>query len=386
MTFDLDLHTAETAVPTFLDELARWVNCDSGTQDKAGVDRVGAMVQARFNQIGFTTEVIPQTDYGNHVVARRAGQGQARLMLIGHMDTVYQPGEAALRPFTLRDGRAYGPGIFDMKGGILLGMTALDLLGPVVLDRFGMITFLCNSDEEVGSPSSKPIVRDLAAQADAVLVLEPNRELRNITVGRKGVAPFTLTVTGLSAHAGVAPDSGRNAILEMAHLIIALQGLHKQRPSLSLNVGAVRGGANRNVVPDHCEVLFEMRAANLPTFEAGLADIQQVLAQPRHVPGTTVTLTQGPTHLPLEPSASSRHLREIALAAGEASGFTPQFISIGGASDGNTTGGMGIPTLDGLGVIGEHSHNPNECISVDQIAPRLRFLAGIIGRIGQEPT
>ncbi len=376
MTADLD--AARELVPAFLDELRAWVNIDSGSDHKTGVDQVGALVRARFERSGFAVETHPQAVYGDNLVARRKGSGRMRLLLIGHMDTVFPVGTVAERPFTIRDGRAYGPGIFDMKSGILAGITALDLAGAETLDRFAAITFICNSDEEVGSPGSTPLIRAEASQADVVLVLEPTRDPACVTVARKGIAAYTLDVQGVSAHAGVMPEAGRNAILELAHLIIALQGLHGSLPSLSVNVGAVYADGRRNVVPDRAQAHFEMRAAEPEIFAQGQAAIEAIIAAPRVVPDTVVTLTPGPVHQPLALTEGARKLVAVAGSVGAELGLQIKPLSIGGASDGNTTGGMGIPTLDGLGLIGQNSHNPDEHIIIDAIPVRLALLAGII--------
>lgn len=378
MTVAPFLTAAEATVPAFLAELANWVNIDSGTSDKAGVDRVGALVKARLERSGFAVTIHPQTDHGDHLLARRTGNGTQRLLLIGHLDTVYPTGNVAQRPFAIRDGKAYGPGVFDMKSGILAGITALDLVGPAVLDQYATVTWLCNSDEETGSPTSTPLVREEARNADAVLVLEPTRALETLTVARKGVAAYTLDVTGLSAHAGANPEAGNNAILELAHLIVQLHALHGTLPSLSLNVGGITGGGQRNVVPARAQAIFEMRAANQEVFRAGHAAIAEIIAAPRTVAGTVATLTQGATHEPLELTEGTRHLLRVAATAAEPLGITLRPLSVGGASDGNTTGGMGIPTLDGLGLVGQNAHNPEEHIIVDYIPLRLAFLAGII--------
>jgi glutamate carboxypeptidase len=380
------LQAATTLIPEFLAELQAWVDIDSGTDDKAGVDRVGVLVRERLERAGFAVTVQPQSVYGDHLVARRAGQGQLRLLLIGHMDTVYPKGDVALRPFTIRDGRAYGPGIFDMKSGILAGITALELVGPATLDAFASVTFICNSDEEVGSPSSTPLVRAEAAQADAVLVLEPTRDPATVTVARKGIATYTLDVAGVSAHAGVTPESGRNAILELAHLIVALQGLNGTIPTLSVNIGAVTGGGRRNVVPAQAQAIFEMRAANQAHFDEGRAAIAAIIAAPRTVPDTSVTLTAGPTHLPLTLTEGARRMVALAQIAANELGLTLRPLSIGGASDGNTTGGMGIPTLDGLGLIGQSSHHPEEHILIAAIPTRLALLAGLIAQLATHQT
>ena len=372
------IRAATAEVPAFLAELQSWVDIDSGSHDKAGVDRVGALVRARLERSGFVVTVHADASYGDHLVARRTGSGSQRLLLVGHMDTVFPTGAVAQRPFTIRDGRAYGPGIFDMKSGILGAITALDLLVAAVLDRYAAITFLCNSDEEIGSPSSTPLIRAAARDADAVLVFEPVRDPQTVVVGRKGIATYTLDVAGRSAHAGVMPDSGRNAIHEAAHLVMALQKLHRSLPSVSVNVGAISGGGRRNVVPDQAQVLFEMRAANDDDFTATKAAITAIIDGPRHVRDTVVTLTAGPEHQPLVPQGRSDGVIAVARATGAALGLTIDPRHIGGASDGNTTGGMGIPTLDGLGLVGQHSHNPEEHIVIAAMPTRLALIAGII--------
>lgn len=374
------LAAAQEQIPGFMTELESWVMIDSGSDDKPGIDLLGALVQARFDRSGFTVETYYQEQHGNHLLARRRGQVASgkRLLLIGHLDTVYPRGTVALHPFAVRDGSAYGPGIFDMKSGVLAGITALDLAGVTVQDRFASIAFICNSDEEIGSPTSTPLIRAEAATADAVLVLEPTRDPATVTVARKGIATYTLDVVGLSAHAGVAPESGRNAIHEMAQIILALQAINGAIPTVSVNIGAVTGGGRRNVVPDHAQALFEMRAATVEAFEAGKAAIQAIMTAPRLVPDTVATLTAGPEHLPLALSNGARRMVAVAEAVWAAHGLALAPVSIGGASDGNTTGGMGRPTLDGLGLVGQQSHHPNEHIILEHTPLRLALLAELI--------
>jgi glutamate carboxypeptidase len=374
------LAAATEVIPAFMTELEPWVMIDSGSDDKPGIDLLGALVQARFERSGFTVETYFQEHHGNHLLARRRGQAAAgkRLLLIGHLDTVYPRGAVALHPYAVRDGSAYGPGIFDMKSGVLAGITALDLAGVAALDRFASIAFICNSDEEIGSPTSTPLIRAEAATADVVLVLEPTRDPASVTVARKGIATYTLDVVGLSAHAGVAPESGRNAIAELSHIILALHAIHGSIPTVSVNVGAITGGGRRNVVPDHAQALFEMRAATAEAFEAGKAAVQAALAAPRLIPDTIATLTAGPEHRPLTLNDGARRMVTVAEAVWAAHGLALAPLSIGGASDGNTTGGMGRPTLDGLGLVGRQSHHPEEHIILEHIPLRLALLAELI--------
>jgi len=376
-----DLSQAKAIQSQFLQELAELVNIDSGTDDKPGVDLVGVKLQSRMEQAGFTVTVHQEEQYGNHLVGRITGSGSRHLLLVGHMDTVYPKGEAERHPFSIRDGKAYGPGIFDMKSGVLAAITALELAGTAILQRFASITMICNSDEEVGSPSSTPLIRSIASTMDAVLVFEPSRSQNYVVIGRKGIATYTLDVTGLSSHAGVTPDTGRNAILELSHLIIQLQAIHKSIATVSVNVGAVSGGGRRNVVPAQAQALFEMRAATVEAFAAGKVAIQAVIDQPRFVPDTTVKLTSGPEHGPLQPHANSQIMVDLASKVATDFGIVLHPRSIGGASDANTTGSMGIPTLDGLGLVGQHSHNPDEHIIIDEIPQRLAFIARLIRSI-----
>lgn len=372
---------AQSIIPSFLEELQRWVNIDSGTFDKQGIDAVGILVRSRMEQSGFVVTPNPQSVYGDNLVGVRYGHGIRRLLLIGHIDTVYPTGDVSKRPFHIDNGRAYGPGIFDMKSGILAALSALDGVGQDVLDGFASITMICNSDEEIGSPGSSALIESIARDSDVTLVFEPTRSRDTVTVARKGIVSYTLTVKGLSAHAGVMPDAGRNAILELAHLIIKLQALHNSIPTVSVNVGGVQGGGRHNVVPDHAEALFEMRAANATAFAQAKAAVAAVIAEPRIVADTEVQLIEGPQHLPLEVQKQSRFLIDIASEVGAELGFALVPLSIGGASDGNTTGGMGIPTLDGLGLIGQNSHHPEEYIDIAAIPDRLTFIMGILRRL-----
>src|SRR5712691_2963922 len=234
---------AEQAMEQYLDDLKMIVNIDSGTYSKAVVDRVGAYFQERFQAFGFSTRFDRQERYGDHLVATHQGSAPngSRILLSGHMDTVLPDGDAQRRPFTVsqRDGMrvATGPGVLDMKSGVLIGMYGLHLLIDAQEAHYQCVTFLCNSDEEIGSPSSKPLVQELAQQADAVLVLEPGRTINTVVSSRRGSGQYRVEVRGVAAHAGVEPKRGRNAILELAYQVQAMQALNDTIPGTTLNVG-----------------------------------------------------------------------------------------------------------------------------------------------------
>ncbi len=374
------LEQAKQSQQALLGDLQTIVNIDSGTYHKAGVDQFAAWMKGRLEASDCAVTIQPQSEFGNHVVGVRRGNGKARILVIGHMDTVFPEGEPQRRPFTIKDGRAFGPGVLDMKSGLLLGVYAVDLLRALGTDNFASVTYLCNSDEEIGSPSSKPLVRELAGQADVALVLEPGRELDEVVIARKGVGNYRLDVRGVAAHAGVEPEKGRSAILELAHKIVALQALNGTIPGVTVNVGVVGGGERGNIVPDHAHALIDIRAAD----NAGIAAVEdafQRIARQVIVPDTESTITGELCHFPFEATPGSTALFKLAQAEAARQNIALRGISTGGGSDGNTTATM-IPTLDALGVAGGLAHNPGEYIVIDSIAPRMALLAGLIERIG----
>jgi glutamate carboxypeptidase len=383
-----DLVLAEQAMSAYLADLDAIVNIDSGTYTPEGVNRVGAYLAERFQGWGFATRFKEESQYGNHLLATRQGSLPTgpRLLFIGHIDTVFAEGEAARRPFALdeRDGKrvATGPGVLDMKSGVLLAMYALHLLIENGEDVYQQVTFLCNSDEEIGSPTSKPLIKELAAQNDAVLVFEPGRQEHLVVSARKGSGHYKVEVWGRSAHAGVEPHLGRNAILELASQVQKLQGLNGTIPGVTVNVGVIRGGERTNVVPDYAYCELDVRAAD----QAGIRAVEQAMqeiTQQRIVDGTRVALSGGMSSQPFERNAQNERLLAHIKAAGAELGLTIQDVASGGASDANTSSWVGVPTLDGLGTGGGLAHNPGEYVELDYLPRRIALVMGLIKRLGQ---
>jgi glutamate carboxypeptidase len=383
-----DIERAEKVMDTYLNDLKTIVNIDSGTFTKAGIDRVGAYLQERFQEFGFSTRFDRQEYYGDHLIATHTGKTAdgPRILLIGHIDTVLPEGEAERRPFAIsrRDGAriATGPGVLDMKSGVLIGMFALHLLIEGQEANYSNVTFLCNSDEEVGSPSSRPLVQDLAQQADAVLVLEPGRARETIVSSRKGCGQYRVEVQGLSAHAGVEPQRGRNAILELSFQIQKMQALNGTIPGATLSVGIVRGGERTNVVPDYAYFDMDVRTSDQGSLKALEAAMRQVTSQ-NELQGTRIALSGSMLCQPFERNSHNTRLIEVAREAGHELGLKIQDVGSGGASDANTTAAMGIPTLDGLGAGGGLAHNPGEFIELDYLPTRIALVAGLVRRIGR---
>jgi glutamate carboxypeptidase len=388
MSRPYELEQAERSMGAYLADLEAIVNIDSGTYTRAGVNQVGAYLADRFQGWGFSTHCEHQTDYGDHLVATRRGRkpGGARLLFIGHMDTVFAEGEATRRPFAIeeRGGQriATGPGVLDMKSGVLLGMYALHLLAEAGEEPYQRATFLCNSDEEIGSPTSKALIRDLSSQHDAVLVFEPGRKEHTVVSARKGCGRYKIEVWGRSAHAGVEPHLGRNAILELAGQVHKLHALNGTIPGVSVSVGIVRGGERTNVVPDYAYCELDIRAADGAGIHAVEKAMRAITTQ--HVlDGTRIALSGGMGSQPFERNVQNQPLIAHARAAGVSLGIAIQDVSSGGASDANTSSWAGTPTLDGLGAGGGLAHNPGEYVELDYLPKRIALVMGLVRRLGQ---
>lgn len=375
-------------LPAYLDDLRRLVDIDCGSYTPEGVNEVGRWTADVLRELGAEIEVRPDPTgrFGDTVVATFRGRpGGARVLLIGHMDTVFDPGTVAQRPFRIDDGVAYGPGVTDMKSGLLAGLYALKaLIGELGGLPFERLVFIANPDEEVGSPSSVDHIRAAAADVDACLVLECARANGDIVSARKGILDTRVTVHGRAAHAGVEPEKGRNAILEAARLVRDLHALNGRWPGVSVNVGVIRGGTRPNVVAERCELEVDVRATTSDGLDAVEAAIREVAAA-TEVADTTVDVTVLVAWRPMEKLVRSGRLVEHAQAVADALGFSVQDTATGGASDANTTSGMGVPSLDGLGPIGGSDHSPAEYLDVDSVVPRTTLVAGLLLAIARDP-
>jgi len=375
-------------LPAYLANLERLVNIDCGSYTPAGVNEVGRWAGEFLEALGADVEHRPDPDrhLGNTVVATFHGQpGGARVLLIGHLDTVFDPGTAALRPFRLEDGVAHGPGVTDMKSGLLAGLHALKaLIGERGGLPFERLVFIANPDEEIGSPSSTPHIRAIAAGMDVALVLECARANGDIVSSRKGILDTRLHVHGRAAHAGVEPEKGRSAILEAARIVSDLHDLNGRWPGVTVNVGVINGGTRPNVVPEHCLLEVDIRATSREALETAEVEIRR-LAEATEIDDTTVEFEMMARWWPMEKLERSGRLVAHAQAVAGALGFDVHDAATGGASDANTTSGMGIPSLDGLGPIGGNDHSPAEYLDVESIVPRTTMLAGLLLAIAADP-
>ena len=401
-----DLERLEAAIatrlPRYLADLERLVNTDCGSYTKSGVDDVGRWTGAFLERLGASVEYRDDETLGATVVATfaspprgasggasgGAGAPGARLMLIGHLDTVFDPGTAAERPFRIDDaGIAWGPGVTDMKSGLLAGLYAIDVLrdlggGSLPFER---LVFVANPDEEIGSPTSTPHIRALAADIDACLVLECARANGDIVSARKGIVDLRLVVHGRAAHAGVEPDKGRNAVLEASRVVRELHALNGRWPGVTVNVGVIAGGTRPNVVPERCSIEVDVRATTRDHLVAAEEAIRE-LTETTLVPDTRIEIEEMGRHWPMEKLDGAARLVEHGQAVADRLGFAIRDAATGGASDANTTAGLGVPTIDGLGPVGGNDHSPAEYLEVASIVPRTTLLAGLMLAIARDPV
>ena len=370
----------------FVSDLQTMVNIDCGSYTPSGVDAIADLCEQRFRAGGWRVERTAHAPASNErrlgdlVTGRLEGGGGPRILLVGHMDTVFEEGTVAERPFRIEGDTAYGPGVSDMKGGLLAGFAAVEALQEAGFERFGHITYVCNPDEEIGSVFSGPVIRDLAPQHDAAFVLEGARANGDIVSARKGITDLLIEIEGRAAHAGVEPDKGRNAILEAAHATIAIQALHGRWPGVTVNVGVIHGGTRTNVVPARCELHVDLRSPEAATLDAAAAEIERICAD-HSVPDVRTTVRANGWHRPMEKGEGAARLVDLAVGVATDLGFDLRDAATGGASDANTTSAAGTPTLDGLGPVGGDDHAPGEWLDLSSVVPRVSLLAGIVTRL-----
>jgi len=385
---------AESGLPAYLADLERLVNVDCGSYSPAGVNEIADWVAADMAANGARVERLPDPErrYGDTLIGAFEGRKGAgpRLLLIGHMDTVFPDGTVAERPFRIEDGNALGPGVSDMKGGLLLGLRAVAALrafGGGRLDQlpFESITFIANPDEEIGSPTSTPHIVEAARNADAAFVLECARANGDFVSMRKGIYDLRLRISGRAAHAGVEPEKGRSAILAGAELVRGIHDLNGRWPHVTANVGVFKAGTRPNIVCDEAELQVDLRAMAAEPLADAMAAIEALAAQPA-VPDVTVDIETMHHWAPLEKLERSGRLGDHIVAIGRRLGFETKGAATGGASDANTTSGMGVPTVDGLGPVGGGDHAPVEYMEVDSVVPRLALVAALLLAVGRDPV
>ena len=364
-----------------LDTTRALARIESPTTDKSAVDRCGCELERRMASIGGVVTRCSQSRTGDHLRAE-FGSGADQILMIGHYDTVWPIGQVDRMPIEIRDGRLFGPGVLDMKGGIAIGMLAARALRDVAPVNVRLV-MLWTSDEERGSVTSRALVEEEAGRSRAVFVLEPALDGGGVKTSRKGCGEFQLTVRGIAAHAGVNPDAGASAVHELAAQIVDLQRVRGVAPGVTLNVGLIEGGTRPNVVAEEARAIIDVRVATIE--EAKLVHAM-VYDRVSAVPGTTIEIRGSIDRPPLERTGAVVRLYEKARDIAARLGYDLPEGGTGGGSDGNFTAALGVPTLDGLGAVGAGPHALDEHIEVDALPWRAALLAGLIAETAADAS
>lgn len=366
-------------------DLEALVNIDSGSDNLAGIECVARKLIPRLDAAGFTTHLkrrgtrqVPCLEASNVLPAEKCD-----VMFLGHMDTVFPEGEAGRRPFAVDGGRATGPGVSDMKGGLLVALYVIETLHHAgLLDRLA-VRVCFNGDEEVGSAASRPWIESRARQSRRVFVFEPCRPGHRFVLNRKGGGSFRITAQGIAAHAGVEPEKGANAAVEIAHQVLAVQRFNDDAPAgVSAHVTVVRGGEKTNIIPDAALAKVDVRVARRDQI-AGIESFFRSLPDHGRVPGVDLSVDGGIGRPPMEADADTMQLWQLFEDAAGKIGMTIDAITTGGCSDGNFSSALDIPTIDGMGPIGGNAHRTDEFVDLSSVAPQIALIASVCRSIVQ---
>ncbi|SFO04323.1 glutamate carboxypeptidase [Variovorax sp. PDC80] len=358
--------------------LERLVNIDSGSTNAEGLEKVRTLVVDELRQLGARIETFPAEPHpGSNVVATFTGTGKKKILILAHIDTVFKDGTAAAKPFYVKDGRAYGPGVMDNKGGVVAGLQALKILQQLGFKDYGQLTFLIDTNEETGSVGTSALIERVAKQHDVALNLEPGRPADGLVVERKGSATALIEVKGLAAHAGVAPEAGRNAAMEVAHQVLQLSKTADAAKKTTVNFTVLTANGPTNVIPATASARGDVRAATPEELDRVEKDLQRI-SQNKLIPDTEVKvrLIRGLPPMPRSPASD----KLVATAEGIYAEIGKKLTieSSGGAADASLVAGVGVPVLDGFGIVGGGIHTPEEYAEVESIVPRLYLLSRML--------
>lgn len=374
------LRYAENQREAMITDIRQLVELESPSNNKQAVDRCGEFIQERFAALGGRVKVHRQRAFGNVLQIDFApARNTAPILLLGHYDTVWDVGTLATMPFRQEKGRLWGPGVFDMKTGIAAALYAISALHEVSGRLPRPVTLLLNPDEEVGSEVSRPITEKLAARSAAVLVLEPAQDLDGkVKTSRKGVGDFAIKVTGVAAHSGLDFEKGQNAVVELARQVQRITEFTDLSRGLTVSTNIIQGGTKANVVPAEATAQIDVRIGKLkdgPAIEKKFRTLKPFNRKCK------VEVTGGINRPPLERTKAVAALYEKARAIYTEFDSKLGEAAVGGGSDGNFTSALGIPTLDGLGAVGEGAHAAHESVLISELPKRVALVASLIGSI-----
>ncbi len=380
------LKLAEAQQPALLETLEQLVNIDTGTGNVEGLSKVEAILVDRLSALGAEVELKPAEKFGgNNIISTLKGAGSRKILLMCHYDTVFEPGEAAKRPFRNDGTRLYGPGVADAKGGTLLILHAVELLKNLNFDQFGTLTVFFNPDEEKGSFGSRELIRELASQHDYALSFEPPEE-ENVTTATNGINYVFLKVKGVASHAGSAPEKGRNAVTELAHQLLQLQDLGNPEKKTTVNWTIVKGGTRRNIIPDEANAEGDMRYSDYSEIER-VTKAATDIVQNHLIPDTEVEFSLDRGRPPLSPNEASDELAALAIQIYKAIGHELGTVAMRFGTDAGYAYSPDSPkpaVLETLGIVGAKIHTPDEYAELNSIAPRLYLTAKLVMELSNQ--
>lgn len=364
-----------------IETIRQLVEVESPTDNKQAVDRLGSLLAGRFEGLGGHAKFHRTKDFGDHLQVDFTAKSTAKpVMLLGHLDTVYPVGTLPAMPFHRADERLWGPGSFDMKSGIAFMLHAIEALRAWHGGQLPRpVTILLVSDEEVGSDTSRHITENLARKSAAVLVLEPAFGLKGaVKTARKGVGEYTLKVIGKAAHSGLDFEKGASAIVELSRQVLEISRLVDLKRGITLNVGTIQGGTRSNVIPGEASAVLDVRVSHMK--EAAAIDRKLRSRRPFNRK-CKLEITGGVNRPPMERTAAVVALYKKASDIAKQLGWKLEEAAVGGGSDGNFTAALGIPTLDGLGGVGEGAHAANESVLISELSRRAALLSALIEQL-----
>ncbi|MEN0644780.1 M20 family metallopeptidase [Alkalicoccobacillus gibsonii] len=373
------LKSEETAMLELLEKL---VNVDSGSYNKQGVDEIVRILQQEFDDLDFDTYVNEEKEFGNQLIVSHKEATDPTTLLVLHMDTVFGKGTAKERPFTIKEGIAYGPGVIDMKGSHVTTLFAVKALLKEHADALKSVKILFTSDEEIGAPAGRAVIEEHASGMKYALVMEPARTDGSLVSSRRGGGLYKMEVSGRAAHSGIEPEKGRSAIEELSHKVIKLHALSDHENGISVNVGLINGGSSVNTVAPKATGEIDIRTTKMEQAEPLAKKIEEICATP-DVDGTSIKLEGGITRPPMEKNTQTIELLDTIKEVGEEIGLPITDISTGGGSDASFTSAMGIATIDGLGPKGGNQHNEGEYLEIETLVERAELLAAVVKRLAK---
>ncbi|KYG31913.1 M20 family metallopeptidase [Alkalihalobacillus trypoxylicola] len=364
--------------------LERLVNTDSGSYDKVGIDQLANILKPYFTELGYSIETKEQDVYGNHLVIQHPKVSDPEILIVAHMDTVFEKGTASLRPFSVKGSKAFGPGVIDMKASLVSLIYALKDLKNQRNKALQHVKIILNSDEEIGSPSSRRIIEEEAKKGIRyALIMEPARKDGSLVTERRGNGHYVMEIQGKAAHSGIEPEKGRSAIQELALKIVKLHALNDYEHGISVNVGMIEGGDAVNTISAHAIGHIDVRVSTLEQIEELEHKIEEVCST-SDVIGTKIDLSGDISRPPMIKNQQISALFEIVQQVGKEIGIEIKDTKTGGGSDASFTAALGIPTIDGLGPVGGNAHSEKEYLDIPSLLERTRLLSKLIMRLTNE--